>query len=333
MADQGDVLRRKLAAARPVESGTETGGRAWRMAFARAARNCIGLDLAVPILRDDRRSLGELLDLVPERGLLAVLEGPDQGLGLLVMSPDLLAAVIEMQTIGRVAATAPLPRRPTRTDAAMSARLIDAALATLETALATSPDLVWTAGFRYASFLDEPRPLGLLLDDVPYRLITCDLDIAGGVRQGSILLALPAEGRGPEPAPAPPPNETPSTARAWSSAMETAVLGADVMLDAVIGRLRLPLAQAMALAPGMVLPLNAARIEHVSLMIPGMPAIATAKLGQNKGMRALKLRRIQGDAPATAAAPVADRASPPQVMRAMIDPQASDDPGPLARSA
>lgn len=333
MADQGDVLRRKLAAARPVEAGTESGGRAWRVAFARAARNCIGLDLDVPILRDDRRSLGELLDLVPDRGLLAVLEGPEQGLGLLVMSPDLLAAVIEMQTIGRVAATAPLPRRPTRTDAAMSARLIDAALATLETALATSPDLVWTAGFRYASFLDEPRPLGLLLDDVPYRLITCDLDIANGARQGSVLLALPAEGRGPEPAPAPPPNETPTTARAWTSAMETAVLGADVTLDAVIGRLRLPLAQAMALAPGMILPLKAARIDHVSVMIPGMPAIATAKLGQNKGMRALKLRRIQGDAPATAAAPLADRAAPPPMMRAAIEPQTSDELGPFARTA
>jgi flagellar motor switch protein FliM len=333
MADQGDVLRRKLAAARPVETGTETGGRAWRVAFARAARDCIGLDLAVPILRDDRRSLGELLDLVPDRGLLAVLEGPEQGLGLLVMSPELLAAVIEMQTIGRVAATAPLPRRPTRTDAAMSARLIDAALATLETALATSPDLVWTAGFRYASFLDEPRPLGLLLDDVPYRLITCDLDIAAGVRQGSILLALPAEGRGPKPAPAPAPNETPLTARAWTSAMETAVLGSDVVLDAVIGRLRVPLSQAMALAPGMILPLNEARIDHVSVVIPGQAAIATAKLGQNKGMRALKLRRIQGDTAGAPASTVADRPTLPQTIRPTVDPQASVDPGPLARTA
>jgi flagellar motor switch protein FliM len=333
MADQGDVLRRKLAAARPVETGTETGGRAWRVAFARAARDCIGLDLAVPILRDDRRSLGELLDLVPDRGLLAVLEGPDQGLGLLVMSPELLAAVIEMQTIGRVAANAPLPRRPTRTDAAMSARLIDAALATLESALETSPDLVWTAGFRYASFLDEPRPLGLLLDDVPYRLITCDLDIAGGARQGSILLALPAEGRGPKPTPAPWPNETPATAQAWTTAMEAAVLGSDVVLDAVIGRLRLPLAQAMALAPGMMLPLNDARIDQVSVLIPGQAPVATAKLGQNKGMRALKLRRVHGEAAGLPPVPVADRPAMPPTARPASDPQTSVDPAPLARTA
>jgi len=335
MTDQGGVLRRKLAAAQPVETGTETGARAWRVALARAARDCIGLDLAVPILRDDRRSLGELLELVPDRALLAVLEGPDQGLGLLAMSPDLMAAVIEMQTIGRVTTTPPLPRRPTRTDAAMSARLIDAALTALETALATSADLPWTAGFRYASFLDEPRPLGLLLDDVPYRLLSCDLDIANGVRQGRVLLALPAEGRGPKPAPAPPAGETPVTARAWQAALRGAVLGSEVALDAVIARLRLPLSRAMALEPGMVLPLKDARVEQVTLLVPGGDIVATAKLGQNNGMRALKLRRLDGEAatppPLAAAAPPPDRAAPMPALRPVRDSEESALS--LARSA
>lgn len=334
MAEQGSILRRKLATARPVETGAETGGRAWRVAFARAARDCIGLDLAVPILRDDRRSLGELLDLVPDRALLAVLEGPGQGLGLLAMSPDLLAAVIEMQTIGRVTATAPLPRRPTRTDAAMSARLIDVALATLETALATSPDLTWTAGFRYASFLDEPRPLSLLLDDVPYRLLVCDLEIGGGVRQGRVLLALPAEGRGPKPAPAPPADETPVTAQAWAAAMQGAVLGSEVTLEGVIARTRLPLAQAMALEVGMILPLKGARIDQVAVSVPGGVVVATGKLGQHKGMRALKLRRVQGEDTRPQTAPGSDRAATPAALRP-VSPEPGTDaaPNPLARIA
>ena len=330
MSEQGGVLGRKLAAARPVETGTETGARAWRVAFARAARDCFGLDLAVPILRDDRRSLGELLDLVPDRALLAVLEGPAQGLGLLAMSPDLLAAVIEMQTIGRVGATPPLPRRPTRTDAAMSVRLIDAALTTLETALASSPDLTWTAGFRYASFLEDPRPLGLLLDDIPYRLLACDIDIADGARQGRLLLVLPAEGRGPKPLPALPLGETPVTSQAWTAAMQGAVLGSEVALDAVIGRLRLPLSQAMALEPGMIVPLTEARIDQVSLLVPGRAAIAVGKLGQHKGMRALKLRRVQGDMFPSAA----ERATPATVSRPATDLSiAPTAPEPLVRIA
>lgn len=330
MTDQVRILRRKLAAARPVETGAETGARAWRVAFARAARDCIGLDLSVSILRDDRRSLGELLDLIPDRALLAVLEGPDQGLGLLAISPDLMAAVIEAQTIGRVTATAPIPRRPTRTDAAMSARLIDSALVTLETTLANAPDLTWTGGFRYASFLDEPRPLGLLLDDVPYRLLACDLDIAGGLRQGRVLLALPAEGRGPRPAPAPPPGETPVTAQAWQVGLSGAVLGAEVALDAVIGRMRLPLAQAMTLEAGMILPITGARVDQVTLAVPGGDIVATGKLGQHRGMRALKLRRIQGDS-APADPPMQDRTFPEAAPRP--PPSQAPPPPALARSA
>jgi flagellar motor switch protein FliM len=312
MADKQGVLRRKLAAARPAETVGETGARAWRVAFARAARECIGLDMAVPVLRDDRRSLGELLDLVPDRALLAVLEGPEQGLGLLALSAEVLAAVIEVQTIGRVPATAPVPRRPTRTDAAMSVRLVDAALSMLETALATSPDLTWTAGFRYASFLEETRPLGLLLEDVPFRVLSCEVSMADGARDGRVLLALPAEGRGPRPADPPPQGETPVTAQAWQAGLNGAVLGAEVPLDAVIARLRLPLGEAMSLEPGVLLPLRDGRLDGVTLVAPGGESVATGKLGQHRGMRALKLHRLADDAPpprSMDSEPLAERAT------------------------
>lgn len=325
MAEQKAVLRRKVAAARPADTPVETGARAWRVAVARAARDCIGLDLAVPVLRDDRRSLGELLDLLPDRALLAVLEGPEQGLGLLALSPEVLAGVIEQQTIGRVAATPPLPRRPTRTDAAMCIRLVDAALSALETALATSPDLTWTAGFRYASFLDEARPVGLLLEDVPFRVLACDVDLAGGVRSGRVLLALPAEGRGPRPAPPPPGGETPATAQAWQASLDGAVLGAEIVLDAVIARLRLPLAQAMALEPGAILPLRDGHLDRVALIAPGGDTIATGKLGQHRGARALKLRKLADVAPPPAA--------PTTPVLAPAETAGTVAPTPLARSA
>lgn len=328
------VLRRKVAVRSDDRGGGETGARAWRTAFARVARDMVGLDLAVPVLRDDRRSLAELLDLVPERALLAVLEGPGNGLGLLVMSPELTASVIESQTIGRVIAGPVLPRRPTRTDAAMSAGLIDGALAALEAALATAPDLTWTAGFRYASFLEDARPLDLLLDDIPYRVLICDLDIAAGARQGRLLLALPAEGRGPKPAPAPAPGETPATAQAWQAALSGAVLGADVTVEAVITRIRLPLSQAMALEPGMILPLPDARLDRIALQGPGGQPLGTGRLGQNRGSRALKMDDIGGDAASPHARPteIAPRSAP--LDSAPAETPAADPPPPaLARSA
>lgn len=297
MSGDGGVLRRKLGAVRPDGDRGETGGRAWRVAFARAARGAFGLELDASALRDDRRSLAELLDMMPDQALFAVLEGPQQGLGLLVLSPEMLASVIEVQTIGKVSGAPPLPRRPTRTDAAMTAGLVDASLCGLETALATSVDLRWTAGFRYASFLEDARPLGLLLDDVPYRVLVVDYAIAGGPRNGRVILALPAEGKGPRPAPAPMTTEA-DEALDWSTAFNASVLGADVLLDAVIGKIRVPLAQAFTLAPGMELVLSDASVTGVSVLVPGGEIVAQGKLGQCRGMRAVRLTSVSAGAAA-----------------------------------
>ena len=59
-----------------------------------------------------RRSLAELLELPPDRALLALLDGPQAGLGLMVMSPEVMGALIEMQTTGGVSAAPPLTRSP-----------------------------------------------------------------------------------------------------------------------------------------------------------------------------------------------------------------------------
>ena len=292
MAAGAGTIRRIIGAVR-VDAGDprgETASRAWRLALARSAHDAIGLALEVADLRDGRLSLTELLDLPADRSLLAVLEGPGESLGFLAMSPDLLAAMIEAQTIGKVALQAPLPRRPTRTDAAMCAPVIDRALADLEAALAHASDLVWAGGFRYASFLEDARPLGLLLEDQPYRVLQAEVGVCDGARRGQVLLALPAEGRGRQPVrPDGLADPAVRAARDWSEALGAAVLGADVALEAVLGRLRLPLSSVMALSPDDVLPLGAAQLDQVLLEAPDGRVIATGKLGQNRGMCALRL--------------------------------------------
>lgn len=311
-AGQDRVLRRKLAESGDQRPGGDWAARAWRVAFPRAAREGIGLDLSVQALRDERQSLAELLELLPDRALLAVLEGPGSGLGLLAVSGDLLAAVIEMQTLGRCAATPARPRRPTRTDAALTAGLVDRAMALLDQALARSEDLTWAGGFRYASFLDEPRALGLLLDDLPYRLLGCDLDIGTGPRQGRILLALPAQGRGPRPALPPPPGPAEDPAP-WQGQLQSAVMAAEVTMIATIGCIRLPLGRIMALAPGMVLPLTGGGLDQVALLGPGGAVAGRGRLGQHRGQRALKLGPLAQNAvpaPVSPPEPAAQSALP-----------------------
>lgn len=288
--DQGNVLRRKLAAAwAELAEGGPGADRSWRVALARAARDALKLVLEVQASSLDRCSLAELLELAPERALIAVLEGPGESLGVIVLSPEVLAGMIEMQTIGKVNPGPPLPRRPTRTDAAMVAGMIEAALTGLEIALAEEADLVWAGGFRYASFLDDPRPLGLLLEDGPYRVLRTQVSLGLGAKSGEVLLALPAEGRGERPQGKPEAAPQDDHGPAFTHALAERVAGADCRLQAVLARLSLPLAQVLSLTEGMVLALPMAAIDRICLEGIDGRGFGEGRLGQNRGMRAVRL--------------------------------------------
>lgn len=309
------VIRRKLNAARlELPEGGPGAGRGWRLALARAARDHLKAPLEVTALQLGRVSLAEVLEGPPDRALLAVLEGPGEGLGMLAISPEVLGAMIELLTIGRVGAALTGPRKPTRTDAAMLAPLIDAALADLEAGLAQEADLNWAGGWRYASFLDDPRPLGLMLEDFSYRLLRAEVDLAQGARRGSVLLALPAEGRGPRPqrlTDHPPGDET-QTRLAFAEALADEVEGAEARLVAVLTRVSLPLSRVVGLAPGDVLPLSAAALDKVSLEGIDGRKMAEGKLGQTRGLRALRLTAATaGRTPVAPAPPMAPPAEAP----------------------
>ncbi|MFC3179856.1 FliM/FliN family flagellar motor switch protein [Cypionkella sinensis] len=290
-AQQDGVIRRKIAMARAqMAEGGPGADRGWRLALARAARDKLSLPLEVTALAMQRVSLAELLELPPAQALIAVLQGPAEGMGLLILSPPVLAAMIEAQTLGKVATAALASRKPTRTDAAMVAPTLDAALEEMEQALAQEADLHWAGGFRYASFLDDPRPLGLLLEDIDYRVLTADLSLGLGARQGVILLALPAEGKGTLPMPAAPgPENAAQAGQAFAQALADQVDAVSCVLDAVVSRVSLPLARVMGLRVGEVITLPRAAIDRISFEGLDGRALAEGRLGQNRGMRAIRL--------------------------------------------
>ncbi|WP_083445108.1 FliM/FliN family flagellar motor switch protein [Pseudorhodobacter aquimaris] len=304
-------LSRKSAAPPEVKGA----GRSWKLALARAARDAVDLDLVVSDLRQNRRSLTELLELLPERALIIMLEGPKDGLGLLVLSPEVLSGILEMQMVGKVSTAPPLTRRPTRTDAAMVAEMIDRALDGLEAELLQSADLIWASGFRYASFLEDARPLGLLLEDVSYRLLHADVSLSDGAKTGEVLLALPADGKGRQPKLL---ETTPNRAAAmvFGAALGQQVQEANVELIAVLARVKVPLDLTMHLKPGDQLPIGAAALDHIDIEGLDGVRLAGGKLGQNRGMRAVRLAeegkpaaqvtqvKVLEAAPPTASAPV-----------------------------
>jgi flagellar motor switch protein FliM len=291
MAESGGVLqRRMLGRGQDSIAAGPAADRCWRLAMSRAARDAMTLRLDVAGLQSRAMSLAELLDVPPARALIAVLDGPKDGIGLLILSPDVLAGMVEVQTIGRVTAQVPLPRKPSRTDAAMVAGFVDLALEDLEMALMAEADLVWTEGFRYASFMDDPRPLGLMLEDVTYRVLVADVRLEDGAKSGQIILALPALGRGRQPVGV--VQTDPLAGDGFVQALGAQVAQAEAVLDVVVGRVSLPLQALMALGVEDVLPLNRAGLDRVSIEGANGARVAEGRLGQSRGQRAVMLTMV-----------------------------------------
>lgn len=315
-----DVIRRKIDRSRPTQSeGAPGADRGWRLALARAARDAMGLDLEFRNLTIAKQSLPEILEQVPDLALLALLDGPRGGLGVIMLAPAVTAALIEKQTLGRLGPQVPPPRRASRIDAAMVAGVIDRALAGLDETLAEEADFSWAGGFRYASYLEDARPLGLMLEEEAYRVLSAEVALGVGGREGRVLLVLPAIGRGEVPAA--PDSDQHVEAPPFNAALSAQVMQADCRLDAVIGRLILPLRQIMTLQAGETLVLTTAALDAISLETIEGQRVAGARLGQHRGMRALKLNEAALTRTATplttrSAAPAAAELSPPELRAA-----------------
>ncbi|MCV2873240.1 FliM/FliN family flagellar motor C-terminal domain-containing protein [Defluviimonas sp. WL0050] len=311
------VLKRKVEAGRGHTGGALTPEKAIGQALAKAAQDRMKLSMRVASIRQGRMSLAELIEALPEWPLIALLHGPGEAMGLIALAPEVLASLIEMQTTGKIGAGDIAARRPTRTDAAMSAAFLDRVFEELDLLLAADMAIVWAGGFRYASYLEDSRPLALLMEDAGYNGFRVTLEIGGdGGRQGKLLLALPSDGQGA------PPKTTGSAAQGqtvvdgsaaaiaeWSARLKTAVLGARVHIEAVLDRVTLPLSALLELSPGDFVPLSPGMITRLRIEGRGRRFLAHGKLGQCQGNLAVRLLiDLEGDAVAPDANSIAGRA-------------------------
>ncbi|MDV7269351.1 FliM/FliN family flagellar motor C-terminal domain-containing protein [Thioclava sp. A2] len=326
MAEAHDkkMLRKKAEAGRSVADGTPMSAeRAIGQALAKTAQELMEMPLQTRGLKETRMTLADLPEVLEDQSLLLVLEGPKQGLGLFALPPATLSALIEYQTTGRLGRAPSAPRRPTRIDAAMVLDFVDGVLAGIEELLVDHDAVCWAGGFRYASFLDDPRPMGLMFDDISYRVWTIDLGFgAGGEREGKLLWVIPATGRGARPRRHIPGQSAEEGAHAmevaaaaaeveWHTQMEVAVQGASVTMEAVLHRITLPLSAVMEFRPGTDLPIPMNALEQLRVEGMGRRFVSHARLGQHSGMRAVRLCEEEeggltmGDAPRRRESPMA----------------------------
>ncbi len=282
--------------------------RAAATALARAAEKQQRLPVFVEKVELADMTLAELPELLPERALLAVVEGRRDALGVVAICPNLLAALIEMQAIGRVTSRPAQPRKPTRTDAVISADFVNALLAELGRECATRNDCPDFPAFCYATYMDDPRPLALMLEDGKMTRLSLHFRIgAGGQRDGHLMIALPAEitpcveltqpGKGnPPPLPAiqPVPAMHPPTATSLAEEVQQA----PIQLLGILCRRRLSLHHLRNLTPGSLLPLPQNVLDDARVETARGQILAHGRLGEKDGFHAVRLRNIgQGAVP------------------------------------
>ena len=301
MADRQEksVLRRKAEAGRTSVAATRlvTPCKALSTALVKAVDQHVGLEAAVGKCAMRTGTLAEVLETVPEGGLLVVLEGPDEAQGVMALDAAFLSAVIEKLMTGALAARPAPPRRATRTDAALVADAIDATLNRFEAALAGSGAARWASGYGYASFLESPRPLALMLDDTDYRLLSLEIDLESGARTGSLMLVLPADvadgasAGNPSGAAGERPAEQAAGGGAlpWAQALEDQVMGGRVRLHVELCRMSMPIGALEALVPGQSVPVPAEALDQADILGADGRRLARGRLGQSRGMRAVRL--------------------------------------------
>lgn len=269
-------------AAPALDDPPPTPARVLRIALTRAAERAAGLSITALGVSDDRVALADLLARLEDGWLFLGLDG-GAGTGLCAIDPGFLAAVTEMQMRRKLSAAPPDPRPLTGADAALAEPLVAAMLAEVRAAAGGTALDGWVDGWQPGPRLADLRALGLVLPERDFQLIGLSVWLGAGDRQGQMLIALP------EASSAPPAADRAAQAAAWAAAFQDNVLAAPASVTAILGRLRLPLAEVQGLVPGAQLALPGVRLTAVRIEGPDGRIVARGRLGQSGGMRAVRI--------------------------------------------
>lgn len=266
---------------------------ALRVAFGRMSADCPGLDGVVQDVSIKQGALAEVLDLAEPGMFLALLNGPSERMGLLIASAPVLAGLVEAQTTGRVDQKAAPTRMPTRTDAALLAPMIDAFLQLVELRCAELPQAAMVSGYGYGSFLDNPRPLGLMLDDGPFHILHLRVALGFGAKEGDWFLILPdldhlRQANGMNNGTDADPDKD------WQERLHDVIIESGVVLNSVLCRVQLSLTDALRLRTGDTLCLQDSALETLTLESISHTPLGVGRLGQARGQRAVRLTADPG---------------------------------------
>lgn len=286
-----------IAVPRPVA----TPERALATAVGRAAEKAYRLAMRPTGIAIGRVDLAELPELLPERALIVIVEGPSEALGVVALGPSLVASLIEVQTLGRLSGRPVEERRPTRTDAAICAEFINRMLSDLGQELAGVEGFANATGFRYASFIEDARPLPLLLEDGGFLRMRATLGIGiGKQREGELDIVLPQGRRdiAPLPEDAVEAEAQPTGGNVFGDAVRRNAMAVPMQMEAFLCQVTLSLRVLRNLREGSTIALPQDALSNAWLRGPDGVVLFHGKLGEANGLRALRVSASDEDASA-----------------------------------
>jgi len=188
----------------------------------------------------------------------------------LVLDAGLVVAFVQQQTMGVVAPLAALDpeRKPTETDATLSASVLNDALGRTEKPVEAVADKECISGFQFGARAVTARSLTLGFVADRYRVFDLLIDIRAGTSKGSLTPMFP------EPAPRPVVQAAPAPPDGRSNPM----LDLPTELQAVLTVLRLPLGTVGGWQEGDVVPMPVGTDWHIPNCFATLPlSCRTAK--------------------------------------------------------
>ncbi|WP_380053049.1 FliM/FliN family flagellar motor switch protein [Falsihalocynthiibacter sp. SS001] len=282
------ALQRLIA--KNVEPEVDSAARPMKVlqdALPKAADHSLELPLVVARIDVAERPRDMLIEVIEQGRLYILVQAADGRMGLAVPDSALLAAVIEIQTMGEVTSFGPTERKPTRTDASMIEPLIAATLSELSDT--GQEELARLAGFSFGRLIEEHRHLALVLEQDEYWCFDIQADLGRVAKRGRLLLCFPTL------PPEVPQEDTAESEHSWSATLEANVMEASVQIDAELHSFDLPLDQLAKLQVGDHVDIPREAIGRLKVKGGGGDIVATGRLGQANGRRAVRFMGLAGE--------------------------------------
>jgi len=277
------AIRRKLdAQTNPLDQDGMSPAKALRVAVLRAAEDAAELEAKLAGFSEEKTTLIDIVQRLEDPYLICLIEGPGGAVGLALWDCQIMSALVEQLITGRVVPSPADPRPPTRTDAAVIAEFMGMMLKVFDDGLAQIGDAPPVSGFRQVGLLEDSRAVTMALEDIDYRHYRLSLDLADGAKTGELQLIFPWNR-------VMPAASTGAGISRWKTDWRDVVKTTHAPIEAILHRTSMPISEIARLQVGTTILIPAEAIGAMSLEGENRHPVATGRLGQTNGHRAVRV--------------------------------------------